>query len=81
MHAAWNKIGMFNVTDERLVDQNNNILKRNWVSDSELEEIQRNTEDISNGEVELESKEDKGWFLGFDQGEQDEFMKQWEVVL
>ena len=81
MHAVWNKIEMFNVTDERLVDQNNNILKRNWVSDSELEEIQRNTEDIRNGEVELESKEDKEWFLGFDQGEQDEFMKQWEVVL
>ena len=62
MHAVWNKIGMFNVTDERLVDQNNNILKRNWVSDLELEEIQRSTEDFRNGEVELESKEDKGWF-------------------
>ena len=44
MHAVWNEIGMFNVTEERLVDQNNNILKRNLVSGLELEEIQRNTE-------------------------------------
>ena len=60
MHAVWNEIGMFNVTEERLVDQNNNILKRNLVSGLELEEIQRNTEDVRNGEVGLESKEDEG---------------------
>ena len=81
MHAVWNKIGMFNVTEERLVDQNNNILKRNLVSGLELEEIQRNTEDVRNGEVGLESKEDEGWFFGFDQGEQNEFMKEWEAAL
>ena len=28
MHTIWNEIGMFNVTEERLVDQKNNILKR-----------------------------------------------------
>ena len=60
MHAVWNETGMFNVTEERLVDQNNNILKRNLVSGLELEEIQRNTEDVRNGEVGLESKEDEG---------------------
>ena len=44
MHAIWNEIGMFNVTEQSLVDQKNNILKRKWLSD--LEEMQRNIEDI-----------------------------------
>ena len=57
---------MSNVTKQRLVDQKNNILKRKWLLDLELEEIQRNIEDIGNGEVKLESDEDEGWFLGFD---------------
>ena len=44
MHAIWNEIGMFNVTEQSLVDQKKNILKRKWLSD--LEEMQRNIEDI-----------------------------------
>ena len=28
MHVIWNEMGMFNVTEQRLVDQKNNILKR-----------------------------------------------------
>ena len=51
MHATWNEIGMFNGTEKRLVD----IVKRKWLSDLELEEIQRNIEDIGNGEVGLEN--------------------------
>ena len=47
---------MFNVTEQRLVDQKNNILKRKWLSGLELEEIQRNIENIGNGEVGLESE-------------------------
>ena len=35
---------MFNVTEQSLVDQKNNTLKRKWLSDLELEEIQRNIE-------------------------------------
>ena len=31
MHVVWNEMGMFNVTEQRLVDQKNNILKRKWV--------------------------------------------------
>ena len=50
MHAIWNEMGKFNVTKQRLVDQKNDILKRKWLSDFELEEIQRNIEDIRNGE-------------------------------
>ena len=68
-------MGMFNVTEQRLVDQKNNALKRKWLSDLELEEIQRNIEDIGNVEVGLESDVDEGWFLGFDREGQDMFMK------
>ena len=81
MHVIWNEMGMFNVTEQRLVDQKINILKRKWLSDLELEEIQRSIEDIRNGEVGLESDVDEGWFLGFDHEGQDVFMKECEVVL
>ena len=74
-------MGMFNVTEQKLVDQNNNILKRKWLSDLELEEIQRNIEDIGNGEVGLERDVDERWFLGFDHEGQDVFMKECEVAL
>ena len=66
MHALWNEMGMFNVTEHRLLDQKNNMLKRKWLSDLELEEMQRNIEDTGHGEVGLESDEDEGWFLRFD---------------
>ena len=79
MHVTWNEMGMFNVTEQRLVGQKNNILKRKWLSDLELEEIQRNIDDIRNGEVGLESDVDEGWFLGFDHEGQDVFMKKCEV--
>ena len=51
IHAIWNKMGMFNVTEQTLVDQKNNILKRKWLPDLDLEELQRNIEDIGNGEM------------------------------
>ena len=50
---------MLNVTQQRLVDQKNNILKRKWLSDLKMEEIQRNIEDIRHCEVGLESNEDE----------------------
>ena len=74
-------MGMFNATEQRLVGQKNNILKRKWLSDLELEEIQRNIEDIGNGEVGLESGIGEGWFLGFGHEGQDVFMKECEVAL
>ena len=55
MHAIWNEMGMFIATEQWLVDQKNNILKRIWLSDLELKEIQRNIEDIRHGEAGLES--------------------------
>ena len=74
-------MGMFNLTEQRLVDQKNNILKRKWLSDLELEEIQRNFEDTGNCAVRLESDEDEVWFLGFDHEGQYVFMKECEVAL
>ena len=74
-------MGMFNVTEQRLVDQKNNILKRKWLSDLELEEIQRNIKDIGHDEVGLESDEDEGWFLVFDHEVLGLFMKECKVVL
>ena len=81
MHAIWNEMGMFNVTQQRLVDQKNNILKRKWLPDLELEEIQRNIEDIGKSEVWLENNDDEGWFLGFDHEGQDLLMKECEIGL
>ena len=47
----------------------------------ELQEIQRNINDIGHGKVGLGSDEDDGWFLGFDHKGQNVFMKECEVVL
>ena len=51
MHVIWNEMGMFSIIEQRLVDKKNNIFKRKWLSDLELEEIQRNIEDNGNGEM------------------------------
>ena len=51
MHVLWNDRGMFNVTEQRLIDQKNQIVKKQWLSSLELEEIQRNVEDAAYGEI------------------------------
>ena len=56
-------------------------MNRKWLSDLELEEIQRKIEDTGNGEVGLESDENEGWFLGFDLEGQDVFLKECKVAL
>ena len=38
MHAIWYEMGMFKVTEQKLVDPKNNILKRKWLLDLGLEE-------------------------------------------
>ena len=62
MRVIWNEIRMFNVTKQRLVYQKNNISKRKWLLNLELEEIPRNIKDIRHGAVRLES--DEGMVLG-----------------
>ena len=81
MHAIWNGMRMLDVTKQRLVHQKNGILKKKWLPDLELEEIQRNLEDIRHGEVGLESDEDEEWLLGIDHEGQDMIMKECEVAL
>ena len=44
MLGLWGEKGMFIVTEQRLVDQSNEIRKRGWLTDLELEEIIRRIE-------------------------------------
>ena len=45
MLAAWQPREMFFVTEQWLVDQANQIRKKKWLSDLEMEEIQRGVEE------------------------------------
>eukprot|EP00112_Aurelia_sp_Birch-Aquarium-sp1_P024271 Seg760.6 transcript_id=Seg760.6/GoldUCD/mRNA.D3Y31 product="hypothetical protein" protein_id=Seg760.6/GoldUCD/D3Y31 len=53
---------MFPVTEQRLMDQKNNIVKKRWLSDLELEETRRSAEDNEQGvileEVEVDTVDD-----------------------
>ena len=51
MHRHWIERKMFPVTEQRLMDQKNNIVKKTWLSDLELEEIRRNVEDVEQGMI------------------------------
>ena len=42
---------MFPVTEQRLLDRKNNILKKNWLTDLEFEEIRRNIEELEQGNI------------------------------
>ena len=61
MHKFWVEKGMFSVPEQRLLDQKNNILKKNWLTHLELEEIRRNVDELEQGsileEVEVEASE------------------------
>ena len=51
MHAIWRDKGMFSITEQRLMDQQSQIRKKQWLTNLELEEIQRRTEDEPHGHV------------------------------
>ena len=51
MRMLWKDREMVNVTEQRLIDQKNQITKKQWLSLLELEEIQRNVEDATHGGV------------------------------
>ena len=68
MLAAWQQREMFFVTEQRLVDQANQIRKKKWLSDLEMEEIQRGVEegedleadestDVLSGETQLDPEQ------------------------
>ena len=41
MHAIWRNKGMFNITEQRLMDQQSQIRKKQWFKKLEVEEIQK----------------------------------------
>ena len=45
---------MFPVTEQRMIDQRNQIIENQWFSNFELEEIKHSVEDALNGLVEQE---------------------------
>ena len=45
MHSIWTSNDMFPVTEQRLLDQKNQIIKKQWLSSLELEEIKQSIED------------------------------------
>ena len=82
MHAIWRDKGMFNVTKQRLIDQQSQIKKKQWLTNLELEEIKRRIEDEPHGHVPNDSEsKDEQWFLGFDEKSGDVFLKEVRVVV
>lgn len=57
MHDLWKNKGTLDITEQRLIDQKAQIIKKKWLSDVELEEIKRNIEDAIHGEINSESFE------------------------
>ena len=73
---------MFNITEERLTDQQSQIRKKHWLTKLELEEIQRRIEDEPHGHVpdDSESKNEQ-WLLTFHEKSGDVFLKYVRVVV
>ena len=61
MHKCWVEKGMLIATEQRLQDQKNNILKKNWLTSLELKKIRRNVTELEHGnileEVEVDERE------------------------
>ena len=51
MHAICRDKGMFNITELRPMDQQSHIRKKQWLTNLELEEIQRRIKDEPHGHV------------------------------
>ena len=82
MHAIWRDKGMFNITEQRLMDQQSQIRKKQWLTKLELEKMQRRIEDEPHGHVRNDSStEDENWFLGFDEKGVDLFLKDVRVFV
>ena len=54
MHSIWANKDMFPVTEQRLIGQKNQITKKQWLSNLELEEIKQSIEDAVYGQLEQE---------------------------
>ena len=82
MHAIWRDKGMFNITEQRLMDQQSQIRKKQWLTKLELEKIQRRIEDKPPDHAPDGIKsEDEQWFLGLDKKGGDVCLKDVRVVV
>ena len=82
MHAIWRDKGKFNITEQRLTDQQSQIRKKQSLTNLELEEIQRRIEDEPHGHVPRDSEsEDEQCFLGFDEKSGDVFLRDVRVFV
>ena len=52
MHSIWTRRDMFPVTEQKLIDQKNQIIKKQWLSNLEHEEIKQSIEDALYGQIE-----------------------------
>ena len=81
MHAILKDKGILNITEKRLMDQQRQIRKKQWLAKLELEEIQRRIQVDPHGHVPNDSEsEDELWFLEFDEKGGDVFLKDVRVV-
>ena len=81
IHAIWRDKGMFNITEQRLMDQQSQIRKKQRLTKLELEEIQRRIEDEPHSYVPNDSdSEDEQYFLGFNEKDGDVFLKNKTLV-
>ena len=72
---------MLNVTEQRLMNQQSQLRKRQWLTNLQLDEIQRRIEDEQHNYVPNESeKEDGQLFLGFNQKGGDAILKDVRMV-
>ena len=82
MHAIQRNKGIFNITEQRVMEQQSQIRKKQWLTKLELEEIQRRTEDEPRGNVPNDSEsEDEQWFSDFDEKGGDVFLNDVRVVV
>ena len=84
MHAIWRDKGVFNLTKQRLMEQQSQIKKKQWLLNLELEEIQRRIEDKWKPHAHVPSDsegEDEQWFLGFHEKRGDVFLKDVSMVV
>ena len=81
MHTICRDKGMLNIIEQRVMDQQSQIRKKQWLTKLELEEIQR-IEDDPHGHVQKDSEsEEEQWFLGFDENGGDVFLKDIRLVV
>ena len=64
MLSLWLNKGMFWVSEQRLVDQANTIRRNSWMTELEIEELERNLAENNSYKEEERSADDTGSNLG-----------------